>query len=198
MPNSWKKNALIIGDPLQMSHQEYNEKKQKLLKWKCHQDWRKNKEVAKKIKKLTLYDMESPIPLSMNVIGGKGYSPVTDGGGKWLYESIYDDQKYAWKKSPPSFTTASFSQYHKNRKDEKESDFQWENFPGLLQEFKQGQFYTGTINSKGKKNIQKHSGSTMKYSNPRCHKSCHLCYPHHKQSRTHRKKLTCSCDRECK
>ena len=49
MPNSWKKNALIIGDPLQMSHQEYNEKKQKLLKWKCHQDWRKNK-VAKKLK----------------------------------------------------------------------------------------------------------------------------------------------------
>ena len=47
-----------------------------------------------------------------------------------------------------------FSQYHKNRKDEKESDFQWENFPGLLQEFKQGQFYTGTINSKGRKTFK--------------------------------------------
>ena len=58
--------------------------------------------------------------------------------GRKIYlfmKAFLEDQKYAWKKSPQSFTTNIL--YHKNRKFEKVVDFQWINFPILLQEFKE-------------------------------------------------------------
>ena len=144
MPSGWKKNALLVGNPLDMSHSEYDKKRRDLRRWKCHTDWRTSEEAMKRLEKSS-FDDKFLDDFQCNVPCSKGRIPPSK-------VSWHDDRRYT--------KSETHDDYRYTKRDTPAAD---DDFPELKKELEMAALYIPKYVSKGKKDNQKHDSATVKY-----------------------------------